>query len=134
MASGEFNNASLSSDEEEEIFAGFTVEEVAKLRQRRQRQLEQDLREDVKEFMDLGAHERGIDSDVQLFASEDEGEEEESDDSADETEDVPFRWSNVLGEIDIEEFSARHGATKDLGDRATLKDFLNLFIDNDYLD
>ena len=54
MASGEFNNASLSSDEEEEIFAGFTVEEVAELRQRRQRQLEQDLREDVKEFMDLG--------------------------------------------------------------------------------
>ena len=58
MASGEFNNALLSSDEEEEIFAGFTVEEVAKLRQRRQRQLEQDLREDVKEFMDLGAHKR----------------------------------------------------------------------------
>ena len=41
MASGEFNNASLSSDEEEEIFAGFTVEEVSELRQRRQRQLEQ---------------------------------------------------------------------------------------------
>lgn len=135
MASGEFNNASLSSDEEEEIFAGFTVEEVAELRQRRQRQLEQDLREDVEEFMDLGAHERGTDSDVELFASEDEGEEEEeSDDSGDETEDVPFRWSNVLGEIDIEEFSARHGATKDLGDRATSKDFLNLFIDDDYLD
>ena len=92
MASGEFNNASLSSDdEEEEIFAGFTVEEVAELRQRQQRQLEQDLREDVEEFMNLGAHERGTDSDVELFASEDEGEEEEqSDDSADETEDVPF--------------------------------------------
>ena len=30
------------------------MEEVAELRQRRQRQLEQDLREDVKEFMDLG--------------------------------------------------------------------------------
>ena len=59
MASDEFNNASLSSDEEEEIFAGFTVEEVAELRQRRQSQLEQDLREDVEEFMDLGAHERG---------------------------------------------------------------------------
>ena len=57
MASGEFNNASLSSDEEEEIFAGFTVE-VAELQQRWQRQLEQDLREDVEEFMDLGAHKR----------------------------------------------------------------------------
>ena len=111
------------------------MEEVAELRQRRQRQLEQDLREDVEEFMDLGAHERGTHSDVELFASEDEGEEEEeSDDSADETEDVPFRWSNVLGEIDIEEFSARHGPTKDLGDRATSNDFLNLFIDDDYLD
>lgn len=93
MASGEFNNASISSDEEEEIFAGFTVEEVAELRQRRQRQLEQDLRADVEEFKELGAHERGTDSDVELFASEDEGEEEEeSNDSADETEDVPFRW------------------------------------------
>ena len=73
MASGEFNNASLSSDEEEEIFAGFTVEEVSELRQR---QLEQDLREDVEEFMNLGAHKRGTYSDVELFASEDEGEEE----------------------------------------------------------
>ena len=128
MASGEFNNASLSSDEEEEIFAGFTVEEVSELRQR---QLEQDLREDVEEFMNLGAHKRGTYSDVELFASE---EEEESDDNADETEDVPFRRSNVLGEIDIEEFSALDGATKDLGDRATSTDFLNLFIDDDYLD
>ena len=68
-----------------------SVEEVAELRQRQQRQLEQDLREDVEEFMNLGAHKRGTDSDVELFASEDEGEEEEqSDDSADETEDVPF--------------------------------------------
>ena len=39
-----------------------------------------------------------------------------------------------MGEIDIKEFSAHNGATKDLGDRATSKDFLNLFIDNDYLD
>lgn len=39
-----------------------------------------------------------------------------------------------MGEIDIEEFSAHHGATKDLSDRATSKDFLNLFIDDDYLD
>ena len=136
MASGQCNNAPLSSDKEEEIFASFSVEDVAELRQRR---LEQDLLEDVdreiEEFMDLGAHERGTDSDVELFGSEDKGkEEEESDDSADETEDVPFRWSNVLGEIDIEEFSASHGATKDLGDRATSKDFLNLFMDDDYLD
>ena len=39
-----------------------------------------------------------------------------------------------MGEIDIKEFSAHNGATKDLGDRATSRDFLNLFIDNDYLD
>ena len=106
MVSGQCNNTPLSSDEEEEIFAGFSVEDVTELRQRRQRQLEQDLLEDVdreiEEFMDLRAHERGTDSDVELFGNEDEGEEEEeSDDSADETEDVPFRWSNVLGEIDI---------------------------------
>ena len=127
MASGKFNNAPLSSDEEEEILAGFSVEDVAELQQRRRR-LEQDLREDVdreiEEFMDFGAHERGTDSDVELFSSKDEGEEEEeSNNSADETEDVPFQWSNVLGEINIEEFSARHGATKDLGDHATSKDF-----------
>ena len=30
------------------------MEEVAELRQRQQRQLEQDLREDVEEFMNLG--------------------------------------------------------------------------------
>ena len=56
MASGEFNSASLSSDDEEEIFAGFTVEEMAELQQRRQKQLEQDLCEDVdreiEELMD----------------------------------------------------------------------------------
>ena len=39
-----------------------------------------------------------------------------------------------MGEIDIEAFSARHGATKDLDDRATSKDFFNLFMDDDYLD
>ena len=55
MASGQCNNAPLSSDEEE-IFASFSVEDVAELQQRRQRRLEQDLLEDVdreiKEFMD----------------------------------------------------------------------------------
>ena len=108
------------------------MEDVTELRQRRQRRLVQDLHEDVdreiEDFMDLGAHERGTDSDVELFASEDKGEEEEkTDDSADETEDVPFHF-------DIEEFSARHGATKDLGDCATSKDFFNLFSNDDYLD
>ena len=49
-------------------------------------------------------------------------------------QDVRFRWSNVLGEIDIAKFSAHHGATKDLGDNALSKDFFNLFNDNDYLD
>ena len=139
MASGQCNNAPLSSDEKEEIFAGFSVEDVAELRQRRQRRQEQDLLEDVdreiKEFMNLGAHERGTDSDVELLGTKHEGEEkEESDDSADETEDVQFQWSKVLGEIDIEEFSARHGSTKDLSDRATLKDFFNLFMDDNHLD
>ena len=56
----------------------------------------EDVDREIEEFMDLGAHERGTDSDVELFGNEDKGkEEEESDDSADETEDVPFRWSNV---------------------------------------
>ena len=36
--------------------------------------------------------------------------------------------------MDNEQFSARHGATKDLGDSATVKDFWKLIINNDYLD
>ena len=45
-----------------------------------------------------------------------------------------FNGRTYWVKIDIEEFSARHGATKDLGDHATSKDFFNLFIDDDYLE
>ena len=45
-----------------------------------------------------------------------------------------FNGRTYWEKIDIEEFSARHVATKDLGDHAASKDFFNLFIDDDYLE
>ena len=39
-----------------------------------------------------------------------------------------------MSDINFEEFSVCHGPTKDLGGQATSKDFLDLFINNDYLD
>ena len=60
---------------------------------------------------------------------------DESNESADE--DAPpdsLQWSNTLSDINVEEFSVRHGPTKDLDGQATSKDFLNLFINDDYLD
>ena len=125
MASYDFNITPYSSDEEE-VFAGFSVEEIAEIRQRRQHQDE--------EMFD----ESGTNSDVEFFASggeDDEEEDDESNESADE--DAPpdsLQWSNTLSDINVEEFSVRHGPTKDLGGQATSKDFLNLFINDDYLD
>ena len=120
MASYDFNITPYSSDEEE-VFAGFSVEEIAEIRQRRQHQDE--------EMFD----ESGTNSDVEFFTSG--GEDDESNESADE--DAPpdsLQWSNTLSDINVEEFSVRHGPTKDLGGQATSKDFLNLFINDDYLD
>ena len=44
-----------------------------------------------------------------------------------------LQCSNTLSDINVEEFSVLHGPTKDLGGQATSKDFLNLFINPDYL-
>ncbi|XP_044181437.1 piggyBac transposable element-derived protein 4-like [Acropora millepora] len=130
MASYDFNVNPYSSDEEE-VFAGFSVEEIAEIRQRRQHQ---DFDRDIEEMFD----ESGKNSDVEFFASGDEDDEEEDDESNESTdEDAPpdlLQWSNTLSDIDVEEFSVRHGPTKDLGGQATSKDFLNLFINDDYLD
>ena len=125
MASYDFNITPYSSDEEE-VFAGFSVEEIAEIRQRRQHQDE--------EMFD----ESGTNSDVEFFTSggeDDEEEDDESNESADE--DAPpdsLQWSNTLSDINVEEFSVCLGPTKDLGGQATSKDFLNLFINDDYLD
>ena len=82
-------------------------------------------------------NESGTNSDVEFFSSGDEDDEEddESNESADEdTPPDPLQSSNTLSDINVEEFSLRRGPTKDLGGQATSKDFLNLFINSDYLD
>ena len=130
MASYDFNVNPYSSDEEE-VFAGFSVEEIAEIRQRRQHQ---DFDREIDEMFD----DSGTNSDVEFFASGDEDDEEEDDESNESAdEDAPpdlLQWSNTLSDINVEEFSVRHGPTKDLGGQARSKDFLNLFINDDYLD
>ena len=122
MASYDFNITPYSSNEEE-VFAGFSVEEIAEIRQRRQHQ-----DREIEEMFD----ESGTNSDVEFFAS---GDEDESNESADEDAPPdPLQWSNTLSDINIEEFSVRHGPTKDLGGQATSQDFLNLSINDDYPD
>ena len=140
MASGRIDESQFSSDEEQEVFAGFTIKEIEKMRQARQARLEQNLVRNVDEMedlYDLRSQERGSDSDVELYASE---EEEESDESCDEEsaseESRPntLQWSSTLRQIDIEQFSISHGPTRDLGENATAKDFFNVFIDDAYID
>ena len=43
-------------------------------------------------------------------------------------------WSPTLQEINVEDFSLRHGPTKDLGNNATSKDYFYQFLDDNYLD
>lgn len=52
MASGRSNDFFDHLDEEQEIFAGFIVEEVADIRQQRQRQIEQQMLRGVDEEID----------------------------------------------------------------------------------
>ena len=130
MASNEFNVNPYSSDKEE-VFAGFSVEEIAEIRPQRQHQ---DFNREIEEMF----HESGTNSAVEFFASEDEDDEEEDDESNESADEYappdPLQWLNTLSDINVEEFSVRHGPTKDLGGQVTSKDFLNLFISDDYLD
>ena len=52
MASGRSDDFPGSSDEEEDFFAGFTVEEIDQMRQDRQRRRQQELLRDVDEEID----------------------------------------------------------------------------------
>ena len=87
---------------------------------------------------DLRSLGRWSDSDVELYGSEEE--EEESDESSDEESAVEesrpnaLQWSSTLRQINVEEFSIRHGPTRDLGENTTAKDFFSVFIDNAYND
>ena len=133
MASIEFNDNPYSSDEEE-VFAGFSVKEIAEIQQRRQRRQHQDFNREIEQMF----NESGTNPDVEFFVSGDEDDEEEDDESNESAEeDAPpgaLQWSNTFSDINVEEFSVHHDPTKDLGGQATSKDFLNLFINDDYLD
>ena len=107
------------SDEEEDFFAGFTVEEIGQMRQDRQRRRQQELLRDVDEeidaLIDQEPQESASNSDVEVFT---DGGDEESGKSSDEetasntdSDDAPpnpLQWSNTLGGINVEEFSVRH--------------------------
>ena len=71
MASFEFNDNPHSSDEEE-VFAGFSVEKIAEIQQQRQRRQHQDFDRETEEMF----HESGTNSDAEFFASGDEDDEE----------------------------------------------------------
>ena len=145
MACRSFDENPASSDEEQELFAGFTIEEIGQIRRDREARLAQqqphDLDDQIEEFLDLRPTERGSNSDVELYASEEE--EEESNESSDE-EATPdnagrappnaIQWSNNLSGINVEPFSIGHGPNSDLGDNPTAKDYFNPFIDDNYID
>lgn len=142
MASGRIDESQNSSDEEQVVFAGFTIEEIGNIRQARQTRQEQNLLRDVdseiEDFFDLRLQERGSNSDVELYASgeEEEGDVETSDEESAPEENPPnaLQWSSTLREINVRQFSVRHGPTSDLGDNATAKDFFSLFLDDAYID
>lgn len=82
MASHSSNNFLVSSDDDE-VFIGFTVEEVARIWEQHERRWEQvsvsNANETVYESMDLAAQEIENNSDVKLFVNEAENEIESSD-------------------------------------------------------
>lgn len=88
---------------------------------------------EIEDFFDLRPQERGSNSDVELYAS---GEEEEGDEESAPEENPPnaLQWSSTLREINVRQFSVRHGPTRDLGDNATAKDFFSLFLDDAHID
>ena len=144
MASGG-SDEFLGSSDEEDFFAGFTVEEIGQMRQDRQRQREQeslrDVDEEIDALIDQQPQESASYSDFEVFA--DDGDEESGESSDEETvsnadsEDAPpnpLQWSNALSGINVEEFSVRHGPSRNLGDNATAKDFFYLFINDEFLD
>ena len=87
MASGWSDDFPVSSDEEEDFFASFTVKEIGQMRQDRQRRQEQELLRDVDEeidaLIDQEPQESVSNSDVEVFA--DDGDVESGESSDEET-------------------------------------------------
>ena len=82
MAAGRSDEFSGSSDEEEDFFAGFTVEEIGQMRQDRQRRWEQeslrDGNEEIDSLIDQQPQESPSNSDVEVFADDSNEESGES--------------------------------------------------------
>ena len=129
---------SSDEEEEEEIFAGFTVKEIEQLReQQRPKEVLSPGEENnsSSENGDLEVEEIDNASDVDVFVEEEEGKEYNSNQSSEEEEATDaVHWSSTLSEINVEPFSIPHGPTKDLGPNIKSKDFFNLFIDDNFLD
>ena len=77
MASGRFDVPWRSSDEEEDIFPGFSLKEVAEIRRRERQRRLRDVDREFEEIFEFGAHEGGKNSDVEILVSEEEEENEE---------------------------------------------------------
>ena len=77
MTSGRFDVPWRSSDEEEDIFPGFSLEEVAEIRRRERQRRLRDVDREFEEIFEFGAHEGGKNSDVEILVSEEEEENEE---------------------------------------------------------
>jgi len=104
------------------------------MRQDHQRQQEQEslynVDAEVEALIDEQPRESPSNSDVKVFA---ESVEESSGSSNEESKDAPskpLQWSNTLSGINAQEFSVRHDPSRNLGNNAMAKDFLNFFIDN----
>ena len=127
--------AGVSSEEEGEVFAGFTIEEVAHLQVNQQRrdveQIFGNSDEEEEEFLGFERHANADNSDIEVFACDDNESDEET---PPENEEISVEWSSNLHEINVEEFRLPHGPTVDLPDDAMAKDFFDLFIDDNYLD
>ena len=74
MASGRSDDFPSSSDEEEDFFASFTVEEIGQIRQYRQRRWEQeslrDADEEIDAVIDQQPQESKSNSEVEGFADD----------------------------------------------------------------
>ena len=131
MASGRIDESQLSSDEEKEVFASFTIKGIEKMQQAHQARQEQNLLRNVdddrKDFFNLRSQERGSDSDVELYASDEEEESDESNNEESATEESQpnaLQWSSTLQQIKVKQFSIHHGPTRDLGKKCNCQRFL----------
>ena len=125
----------ISSDSEEEVFAGFDIEEVSRLQENRARHVWEEVfgnSDSEEEFLGFEPQEIPTNSDDEFFFNDSADEVEVE--TRDENNEMSVNWSSNLEEINVEEFVEMHGPTNNLGANATAKDFFDLFIDNSYLD